>query len=190
MNSSISRHLMEILPLDSWRKAIAVLEVFGGGLGLASAPFYLWAAVQANRQDSFQHTAVLGTSIGFACLYLASVLAGTALWRYERNGRLLSILVQSLQVVQFNMFGVSYSFILLGGVSIYLKWPRFGMSVLNATNCELQWGVQDQTSRVGINLVALALVLALRLLAKTDSEETRLSNLRIQPATGTEPEAR
>ena len=90
-----------------WCKAIAALEILGGGTGLAvgtlfpllNSSFYLSPAI-----------------VALDILFLLSIIAGVYLWRNHHFGFNLSLFLFLLQIPQFVLGGISFQFI--SGISI------------------------------------------------------------------------
>ena len=90
-----------------WCKAVAALEILGGGTGLVVGTLF------PILHSSFSLTpAILALNI----LFILSIIAGVYLWRNHEFGFNLSMLLFILQIPQFTLGGISFQFI--SGISI------------------------------------------------------------------------
>jgi hypothetical protein len=98
-----------------WLRTIAGLEVVGGlwGVGIA-----LWQmmTVPLNAQLAALIMAIVG-------IYVLSVVAGVGLWLDHSFGRLLSIIVQAIQLPK--LLSPPLIFFFSAGLDLYFCWTMF-----------------------------------------------------------------
>lgn len=90
-----------------WCKAIAALEILGGGIGLVVGTIFPLLNSSLNLSP---------TIVALDILFLLSIIAGLYLWRNHEFGFHLSLFLFVIQIPQFSLGGVSFQFI--SGISI------------------------------------------------------------------------
>lgn len=99
-------------------------------------------------------------------------LAGVLLLRGSEVGEYLSAAVQTLQVVQLTLGGISYRFVAGAQVSVFFLGDRFTAFAGLTATANLRRGDGDPNLAIGVNLVSLVMLMAL--IALADSDASRL----------------
>ncbi len=103
-----------------WCKAVAALEILGGGTGLVVGTLF----PLLNSSLSLSPAAV-----ALNILFLLSIIAGVYVWRNREFGFHLSLILFLVQIPQFALGGISFQ--LISGISItpMLYFTQRGMGV-------------------------------------------------------------
>jgi hypothetical protein len=105
--------------LETVSKMIGWYEIVGGSLGI------IVIARIALRTAVFQQLVTASIFSVFAVLYLLSILAGMMLLRRIKGAERISMAVQLIQIPQFIIHGIGYSFI-AGAKFVFLFYTGFG----------------------------------------------------------------
>jgi len=135
------------------RRFIAGLEIAGGFAGL-----YLTSTLtMAEGLNLRQRLVVSAIGIPFAlCAY-----AGRALWRDEVRGYWLSILVQALQVPAWSSPTALYTFYCGLKLGVWIGPGGFAPIAGVGSNLSLSWASRPYQEAIGINVLALLLLVQL-----------------------------
>ncbi len=142
-----------------WCRAIAALEILGGGTGLAVGSLF----PLLNSSFSLSPAAV-----ALNILFLLSIIAGVYLWRNHAFGFNLSVFLFLLQIPQFVLGGISFQFI--SGISItpmiYSTSRGMGVELAPFMGPGGEFAIQsafnpDLIFSIGINIYAVILAFIL-----------------------------
>ncbi len=107
-STSDESELPSAISIDfGWCRAVAALEILGGGTGLVVSTLF------PLLNSSFNLSPAIGA---LDILFLLSIIAGVYLWRNHQFGFNLSLFLFLLQIPQFVLGGISFQFI--SGISI------------------------------------------------------------------------
>ena len=142
---------------ENIRKVIAIIELFGGVMGLFIIIPLVAVIANLLASDVSLSIKTIDTVIFvFAtCLYILSIIAGVALWKKSKNGMQLSLFVQGFQIPGFIVPHVSYFFVsgLAIVVSSNLHSNFFVTFYLSRFNIYLTPGATNFV--LGLNIIAL-----------------------------------
>jgi len=142
-----------------WCKAIAALEILGGGTGLAVGSLF------PLLNSSF---GLSPAAVALNILFLLSIIAGVYLWRNHEFGFNLSVFLFLLQIPQFVLGGISFQFI--SGISItpmiYSTSRGMGVELAPLMGPGGEFAIQsaynpDLIFSIGINIYAVILAFIL-----------------------------
>lgn len=129
---------------------VGIYEIIGGSIGIFLFIMMLF------KIPVFEFTTVLLLFI-ILLLFSNSIFAGVQLLRNRKLGINLSLINQSLQLLFFTASGFTYEYI--SGLGIYLIWGYDNSFIpfLNygISNCQLHFDSQNNSSILGINVVAI-----------------------------------
>lgn len=133
--------------------SIAVIQILAGCFGLG------WAAYSIYNTQSIQGLVMLWT-----VLHFFAVAAGIQLIRGESFGLILSLFFQVPQLVFWET--TNHAFRFLSGVGFFVKNGSKGAWSLDFTinstmNYRSGWGQSQISPEIGINLIALVIVILL-----------------------------
>lgn len=95
----------------------------------------------------------------FLILYLILFIAGILLYRNDKHGKKLSIIIQSLQIIQFSILGVAFKF--GAGIGFIIGFKNTVSKLyLNfiPLYAESSWYINDKETVVLINFVPIFLI--------------------------------
>ena len=142
-----------------WCKAVAALEILGGGTGLVVGTLF----PLLNSSLSLSPAAV-----ALNILFLLCIIAGVYLWRNHQFGFNLSVFLFLLQIPQFVLGGISFQFI--SGISItpmiYSTSRGMGVELAPFMGPGGEFAIQsaynpDLIFSIGINIYAVILAFIL-----------------------------
>ncbi len=142
-----------------WCKAVAALEILGGGTGLAVSTLF------PLLNSSFNLSPVV---VALDTLFLLSIIAGVYLWRNHGFGFNLSLFLSLLQIPKFTLGGISFQFI--SGISItpmiYSTSRGMGVELAPFMGPGGEFAIQsaynpDLLFSIGINIYAVILAFIL-----------------------------
>lgn len=137
------------------RFTVGLLQLAGGILGVA-----LIAA------DAFANRSLEPAAIIFVALYSATILAGVALLRNHKLGKMLSIAVQAAQLPRIAAAGCTYHFVAGGAAWLMLGTDGVGFSYLLGSAYMWSPATAGEALPFGVNIVAavaLSMLLAMPL---------------------------
>ena len=102
-------------------------------------------------------------------------IAGVRLVRYETGGDVLSMIVQGVQLFQITTRSVAFRFLAGPQVTIFFLGDHFRIFAGVTASANLWRGLDDPPFGVGLNLVALAFMIALGGLPTPVGEGTSLN---------------
>jgi len=137
------------------RLTVGLLQLAGGILG-----------VSAIAADAFADRAIDPMAIVFVVLYAMTILAGVALLRQHKLGKMLSILVQAAQLPRIAAAGCTYHF--AAGLGAWVMVGVNGVGFTHLLGSEFMWSTNASEAALpfGVNIiaaVALTLLLAMPL---------------------------
>ena len=137
----------------NYRKIISFYQILGGISGL-------YVITQLLYGVGLSYTSYF---IIFIILYFIMILAGVFLFQENAKGQNLTIIVQSLQILQFSLGGLQYKFgagtaILIGFKNIMYKLSVNFMPVY----AEFNWAINDKGFFLYINIVPIFIIYLLK----------------------------
>jgi hypothetical protein len=135
-------------------RSIATVEAVGGALslvGLLTARPTAWPGAFATVGVAF---ALLGSA--------TSVIAGVLLWRASPLGRGFSLAAQAAQIPRVALPGIAYALTVGAQVTTRVLGGALQFDAEAGVHGALWLGHHEMPSQVGVNLLALALFVALR----------------------------
>ena len=164
------------LALPWWGYVIGGFEIIGGiaGIGVwASAADGIFARRLGQPVLTFGDW-LLGMVM--LCLFVVTAVAGALLLIRRRVGWLLSRAVQAAQLVQFNLFGVTYLFASGAHAAIGWSWPdQITFRYQVGSTFEIWVGTPTAPFFVAINGVAVVLFGLLMSAPNNSSPSTRVA---------------
>jgi hypothetical protein len=141
--------------MNRWLKAIAILEMIGGVVGILYCPYMI-----------FTSQFVLSTLVIIALffvIYLTSLLAGIYLWKGTKFGRTASIVVQIIQLPKFIspalIFMFSFGFDLFVHLTVSSGFSKVGVEFRFLADSQLFFANEGAPILIGISIpAAIALV--------------------------------
>lgn len=150
---------------DLMRRAIAYYEIAATGWSALT----IWR-ILSNAQGVTIPWSVILMIIGFLTLLLAS---GVLLLRKKALGEPLSIVAQSLQVLQITIDPVAFRLVAGLQATIYFFGERFGAYVGMTASVGLWRGPGEAPFAIGVNLVPLTVVALIVWLAQAPTHSER-----------------
>lgn len=137
----------------NYRKIISFYQILGGLSGL-------YVIIQLLSGIGLSYTSYF---IIFIILYFIMILAGVFLFQENPKGQNLTIIVQSLQILQFSLGGLQYKFgagtaILIGFKNIIYKLSVNFIPVY----AEFNWAINDRGFFLYINIVPIFIIYFLK----------------------------
>ncbi len=133
------------------RLLIGWYEVVAGVVGLVMV---VWLAPQLLGQvEPRSRPSTLATFVGMALVFAAVLLAGILVLRRHRWGRPLSAVIQ---LAQIPLWAIGPSrWVFFAGAYLAPLWlpNRASITLGLKSNLEVAWGVQQEATFVGVNLV-------------------------------------
>lgn len=140
-------------------KIIGWYEIIGGSFGVLLV--FIFSIRLANSMQLFS----IMIFFLFAVLFLFSIISGILLLRNHTRGELLSIIVQALQIPQFIIKGIAYSFVAGGKFTLqYFNGLGTGFKIDFGIFSEFNFYINSNVHGylIGLNLVPIILIFILQ----------------------------
>lgn len=143
-------------------KTVGVVQILGGLWALGTLGYGLLANPEGTRALWEALNPGLAALMAFlAIVFPASVVAGILLLMDREAGIRLSLMLQGLQIVSFNVSGYLYQVVVGAAVYAYVRAWRVGVEFKLMSQGHLYLGNAEGPSYVAVNILAAVMISAL-----------------------------